>query len=386
MKQISIADLIPGMVAAEDILSHDDQIVVPKGVVFTENIIARLESYYIYYVNIEEDKADDLSHPIMPQMTDAGMTITDLCGFDNPVGKKTKDNEQFRHFLSAFKRCSEHYHFILTGAIYRNEPFLSDDLLREVMSLFQQCSNNVNIFDMLLNIHNIKGSLYDHCINVALIANILSRWLGFSESDQLLATTCGLFHDAGKLLLPVGVLKQPRKLTSDEANIIKTHTIEGFHLLSRYESIPDPVRNTALMHHERCDGSGYPYSLKGDEISRFAKLVAIADSFEAMVSEQAHRSPICPLSIVKYFEDSGIQKYELKYILTFLENVLNLYLNYKITLSHGMEGNVIFINRGNPSKPVICSNSSETADLQKEYYNSILLLSNIENLSIETII
>ena len=122
-----------------------------------------------------------------------------------------------------------------------------NELVEETMQMMKQEDSDISVFDMLLNMKNRDDSVYAHCIDVALISNILSKWLHFSEEDQRMATACGLFHDVGKFLLPSGVLRKPGKLTPDEFSIIKTHTIEGFHLLNRYENIPLPVKNAALM-------------------------------------------------------------------------------------------------------------------------------------------
>lgn len=370
MKRISIVDLIPGMIAAEDILSHENRTIIPKGTIFTQNIIAHLENYYIYYVYIEEDKTSDLSCLFTPHVTDANIP----------------DIQENSSCANAFKHCSEHFCTILTGSVSKNEPFFSDDLLREVMSLLPQDIRNVNILDVLLNMRNMDNSVYSHCIRVALIANIFSCWLGFSKNEQLTATACGLFHDCGMLMLPSGIIEKSGKYTHEEWNIIKTHPIEGYHLLSKYRSIPEPVKDTALTHHERCDGSGYPYGLKGDELSRFTKVVMIADIFDTILSDKHYRISMSPLSIVKYFEDDGIQKYDAEYVLTFLEHVLNSYLKQKVTLHSGMDGNVIFINQGFFPRPAVHTESSKDKDLQDDYYNSIMLLSNMENLSIESII
>ena len=187
-------------------------------------------------------------------------------------------------------------------------------------------------------------------------------------------------------MLPSGILRKPSKLTTDEFEIVKTHTIEGFHFLNRFNTIPQPVKNAALMHHEKCDGSGYPYGITGMEIDKFSKIVTIADIFDAMTSERVYRSAMCPFSVIKFFEDDGIQKYDMKYMLTFLENVANSYLNHTDTLSNGMEGNVIFINQGSYSRPVIRTNNNEIINLQEQYYNNIMALSNLKNVSIESII
>lgn len=390
MKQIPIAELTPGMVTAEDILTNNQNTLIPKGVVLTENIISRLEGYSIYYANIEDDLKNDLLQGLSaPMAANQNISATDSLGvdLDNKSNKeKIRDSKQFQHFSQDFERCAEHYQNNLMKSLYRNEPFRANELLKETMSLLYQDENEISVFDMLLNMHNIKDSVYAHCIDVALISNVLARWLHFSEADQLMATACGLFHDIGKFMLPGGILRKPGKLTPDEFEIIKTHTTEGYHLLGKYHTIPEAVKNTALMHHEKCDGSGYPYGLTSEEIDRFSKIVTIADIFDAMTSERVYHTAMCPFAVIKYFEDDGIQKYDMKYILTFLENVSNSYLNHRVTLSNGMEGNVIFINPANYSRPVIHTENNEIIDLQQNYYHSILQLSNRKNISIETII
>ncbi len=389
MKQIPITELTPGMVTAQDILSYDNKTIVPKNVVLTENIIARLEGYSIYYAQIEDKVVEDLSTPMTNQsgyLMQTSISRLHSASHTKSSKEKTKESRQFERFSHHFAQCSEHYQNNLTKSLYRNEPFRANELLKETMALLHQDAQEINIFDMLLNMHNKDESVYSHCIDVALISNVLARWLHFSEADQMMATACGLFHDVGKFMLPTGVLRKPGKLTPEEFEIVKTHTTEGFHLLGRYNSIPEPVKNTALMHHEKCDGSGYPYGLTGDEIDKFSKIVTIADIFDAMTSERVYRSAMCPFTVIKYFEDDGIQKYDMKYILTFLENVSNCYLNHRVTLSNGMEGNVIFINHDNYSKPVIRMENNEIIDLQASYYQSMLQLTNNKNISIEAII
>ena len=380
MKQIPVSELVPGMVTAEDVLTYDLTLIIPKGIVLTENIISHLEGYSIYYIYINDEIVDELSKPItdLQQLQEAPSIPTSK--------ERIRSSAQFQHFSQGFARCVEHFRDNLMKSLYHNQPLFANELVEETMQMMKQENSDISVFDMLLNMKNRDDSVYAHCIDVALISNILSKWLHFSEEDQRMATACGLFHDVGKFLLPSGVLRKPGKLTPDEFSIIKTHTIEGFHLLNRFENIPLPIKNAALMHHEKCDGSGYPYGLSGDEIDKFAKIVTIADIFDAMTSERIYRKAMCPFSVIKSFEDEGIQKYEMKYILTFLENVANSYLNHRVTLTNGMEGDVIFINRDSFSRPVIRTTTDEIIDLQNEYYQGIMNLRNQKSVSIETII
>lgn len=373
MKRIPISDLVPGMVTAEDILTPDLKLVVPRNVILTENIISRLKGFSIYHVFINEEVIDELSRPIPAKESLSNK-------------ERLRNSRQFLHFSQDFNRCAERFRDNLLKSLYHNQPLYANELLSETMQILKQNGSDINVFDMLLNMRNLDDSIYVHCIDVALICNILSRWLHFSEEDQKMATACGLFHDIGKFLLPSEILRKPGKLTREEFSVIQTHTIEGFHLLNKYENIPLAIKNAALMHHEKCDGSGYPYGLTGPEIDKFAKIVTIADIFDAMTSERIYRKAMCPFSVIKSFEDEGLQKYEMKYILTFLENVANSYLNHRVTLTNGMEGDIIFINRDKFSYPVVRTTDNQIINLQEEYYQNIMQLRNQKSVFIENII
>ena len=119
------------------------------------------------------------------------------------------------------------------------------------------------------------------------------------------------------------------------------------------------------MHHERCDGSGYPFGIKNGKIDTFAKMVAIVDVYDAMTSARIYRGPMCPFKVVDIFESEGLQKYDTRFIMTFLENIVNTYMLNRVKLSDGREGDIVFINKQKYSRPTIKS-GDEFIDLMKE--------------------
>lgn len=207
---------------------------------------------------------------------------------------------------------------------------------------------------------------YAHCLNVALICNVFAGWLHFSQEDTELATLCGLFHDIGKLCIPDSIIKKPDRLTNEEYDVIKTHTIEGYKLLQN-QPVNDHIKNAALMHHERCDGSGYPFGLTGNRIDKFAKIVSIADVYDAMTAARVYRGPLCPFTVIDIFEKEGLQKYESEYILCFLKNVVLTYIGQRVRLTNGQEGDVVFINPQQLSRPMIqCGDTFVDLSKQKD--------------------
>ena len=225
-------------------------------------------------------------------------------------------------------------------------------------------TQNVHIFEMINNMRQYDDSTYAHSINVALISNVLATWLGMKEKDILLLTQCGLLHDIGKLCIPDNIIKKPGKLTDAEFNLVKTHPYAGYEILEKQKLNPH-ILNSAMMHHERCDGTGYPFGLSAEKIDDYAKIISIADVYDAMTSARVYRGAMCPFKVIEIFENEGLSKYDTRFLLTFIENVLNTYIQTRVRLSDGRTGEVIMINKHALSRPLIRSGSGYI-DLSKE--------------------
>jgi HD-GYP domain-containing protein (c-di-GMP phosphodiesterase class II) len=107
------------------------------------------------------------------------------------------------------------------------------------------------------------------------------------------------------------------------------------------------------MHHERCDGTGYPLKWRGAKISTHAKVVTIADVYDAMTANRSYRRPMCPFDVLAIIEKESLQKYDVRFVLTFLQNVANTYINDYCRLSNGKEGYIIYINKEKLSRPIV---------------------------------
>lgn len=127
-----------------------------------------------------------------------------------------------------------------------------------------------------------------HSTAVAIYARDIARRMGLSESEQELAHVCGLVHDVGKIGLPAGLLEKPGALTLDERREMERHSVIGEEILRNvddYGEIAEVVRS----HHERVDGTGYPDRLSGEEIPILARIIAVADAYNAMTSDRPYR-------------------------------------------------------------------------------------------------
>jgi putative nucleotidyltransferase with HDIG domain len=127
-----------------------------------------------------------------------------------------------------------------------------------------------------------------HSAAVAVYARDIASRLGLNSTEQDLAHLCGLVHDIGKVGLPAGLLEKPGPLTLDERRQMEEHSVIGERILENvegYEEIARVVRH----HHERIDGQGYPDGLRADQIPLLARIIAVADSYDAMTSDRPYR-------------------------------------------------------------------------------------------------
>ena len=146
-----------------------------------------------------------------------------------------------------------------------------------------------------------------HSNRVAMYARMLSKNLGDSEEEQKKVYYSALLHDIGKIGIPDQIINKPAKLTEEEFNTIKTHPVIGSEILSSVSSMSE-LTVGARSHHERFDGTGYPDGLKGHDIPRLARIICVADAYDAMTSNRSYRKFLAQDVVRKELEEnSGTQ-------------------------------------------------------------------------------
>lgn len=336
MRKVFTTDLVPGMITAADVIDYGHQLIVPKGVTLNDQTITKLTFYSIYQIWVEDDNED------LGKVENAEISYTE----------KIRKSPAFIHFKQEFEKDVDSFKSVVNDVVQKGAPLDVDKLMNNTLGMLDPSVTCPNVFDMLHGMREYDDATYVHCMNVALICNVFARWLRLSDQEIRDATISGLLHDIGKTQIPEAILKKPGKLTDQEYKIIKHHAQEGYKMLLN-SSLPPAILNAVLMHHERCDGSGYPLGLKRDQIAPYARIVAIADVYDAMTSARVYRGPLCPFKAIALFEEEGLQKYDTKYILTFLENVVNTYLLNSVRLNNGVTGKIVYVDKKKLSAPTI---------------------------------
>lgn len=159
---------------------------------------------------------------------------------------------------------------------------------------------------------------YGHSGRVAMYAKELAIKMNLSKKDVQNCYYIALMHDCGKIGIPDSILNKPGKLTPEERQIMESHTKLGANILQRFTAIPG-IQDGALHHHERYDGKGYPDGLKGEEISMIARIICVADAFDAMNSDRCYRKKLAPDKIMEELKTHAGQQFDTKIVTCMLQ-------------------------------------------------------------------
>lgn len=375
-KRILTSRATQNMIVADDVYTSDDKLVIPEGTVLTEDIIDSLKEYGVFAIRIKVDEdgnnAAAENEKVMPAgdevLNEQRQEIKNSAEQEHESFlKQVKESKEFEVFHSAFVDSVDNLKNVFSKVVMHNEQIDGESILSDVENVVSKGRNSIHILDMLQCMRGYDDVTYVHSVNVALLSNMIGRivYPDISDEELKVLTLAGLLHDIGKMMVPDNIIQKKGRLTLPEYNLVKTHVLFGNNILKGIDNLDPRIAEVAMRHHERCDGTGYPGGYKREQIEPFARIVAIADTYDAMTSDRAYRAAICPFDVIEMFEREGIVKYDVAFLLPFLEKAVQAYMNTDVRLSTNQIGKVIMINKNEFSKPVV-QVGDEFYDLSKE--------------------
>ena len=364
MQRLPSHKLEAGMVLAQDIVTKHGQTIAKEGSVLTDAQIARLSFYNISSILVEDPEGME-PEPEPEPKKEPEPIISEEKNETIPYSQRLKGTSEYQDFQLNY---SKNIHLMKETFKKVMEGKAGDKDFPEIISAIETLTAQKTPLDILDLLHHVRGlddSVYAHSLNVALITRAIGSWLKMDRQGLNVLTLAAYFHDIGKLQVPEEVLNKTGKLTDEEFALIRSHPQKSRKILSSIPHIDGRILASALQHHERFDGSGYPRGLEGDEIDTTASIVAIADVYDAMTAARTYRAPKSAFEVIEAFEEDGLQKYDPKVITTFLNRIASAYQNSRVILNDGRSCRVVYINSGKLSKPMVQFDDGEVLDLSR---------------------
>lgn len=338
MKVIAVMSLTPGMVLGEDVVSQGKTIYT-AGTKLDQLKIDKLNHYSVMCATIMED-------------VDLASTHYEKIRFD----------EKFKQFEKDYYIALTQYKAFMFNLLQRGVQIPDEALLQIFDRLYMDIPSGAVLLDFLYNMMPNEDELtFSHCLNSALLAGAFADWLSMSEQDKQTLILCGFYYDVGKLQLPYDLLWKPDKLTPEEFRIIQTHPIVGYAFVRNLD-VNDHVKNAVIMHHERLDGSGYPYGLTGQQIDSFARYIAIIDAYIAMASPRTYRNAYTPLQILGIFEED-MSKFDVELLMPIMKRIADAQIGTRVQTSDNKVWEVLIIHPNKFSRPILRNDQNEILDL-----------------------
>ena len=344
LRSYDVDVLRPGMKVGRDVLDMDGKVILKKNTTLNAEMIDSLIGHNIFSVYIDEVEEEETA---------------DISGQEHLL-----DQDYLEHYQKTYDKVYD----VFYKFEHHNE--LDEDSLNFIIdseNVKELCDGSRAI----TQIHNMtrKGDYtIHHAANVGILAGIFAKWIRYNKEQTDDIIIAGILSEIGKVKVPKEILNKKGKLDPEEFAQIKRHVDHGYDMLklSALKNKTD-ILSGVLHHHERCDGSGYPNRLKGEQISDFGKIIALLDIYDAMAANRSYAKRNSPFDIFKILYDDVLKgKLDTRFGILFMRNFRRALNGNWVGLSDGQRARIVYIDETRViAQPIVQTVKNEFIDLNK---------------------
>lgn len=322
MRKVDIQDAQPGMILAREIISYAGIILLASGVVLTQDYLDKLSSMQVSSLFIEDPLYEGIAAP------------------------EYISSELQQRTLAVLTKTMNDLH--------NKGTFTVRAIAKLAIELVEEVIRGPEVAICLTSIHSHNNTTFTHSLNCAIYAILLGRFSNLSRSKLTELASGALLHDVGKNEISSELLNKPGKLNMDEFELLKNHAQWGFEKLrtQRWE-LSSVIAHMAWQHHERIDGLGYPRGLQGENILYPARIIAIADVYEAITADRPYRPALNPKQASEIMQEGLGSHLDSQLGQCFLTKVAFYSPGTAIIISTGQTALIVSIPPNHPNRPVI---------------------------------
>ncbi len=379
-KRLMIDELKDGMILAEPVVvgAH---IVQDKGELLTSKTLEQLKtdtkvlSVNIYIPDSSIISVDTIKEQLLREHAKAEpeqkskSEDTDLSDFS--FGKRKVEDYSYEEKKVVVEKYVGTVSYVKN--VFDMATQFNDINIDDVMTVAKDSIDNLMDNYMLVHaVKNLRGSddyTYQHSINVGILSGIIGRWLKMDEEQIPILVLSGIMHDIGKSQIPLSILNKPDKLTPQEFEIMKQHTVIGYKILKTIKNVPEQVPLVALEHHERIDGSGYPKGVTAEKIHDFSKIIAVADTYDAVTTDRVYQPKRAPMAVMEILDNEMFSKMDARSCLSMLVQIRDSLENKRVILKNGDSATIVFVGKHGSDELVVKTDSGKTINIGKTNYH-----------------
>lgn len=312
MRYVPIARLDEGMVLARNLYGRDHSLLLGSGQLIKNTYIEKIRKLGYSGVFIGDSISDDIlvESVISDQLKMSAVTaIKDVF-----IASADDDNNGY-------------------NAIDKTEKIV-EELIDEILV-------NRNLMVNMVDLKIFDDYTFYHSVNVAVLSIIVGIAMGMPRTSLYKLGLGALLHDIGKIFISKDILTKEGPLNAEEFEKMKKHPVLGYEYLINHYDIPAKAYLGALHHHERYDGSGYPFGLKGERISKVGRIIAVADVYDSLTSDRTYHKALLSSDAMEYIMGGSNTMFDPQFVSVFTRKVAAFPLGTIVLLSDGARGIVV---------------------------------------------
>lgn len=331
MRLVYVTEVTDGMILERDAINEMGQTVLPKDTVLNDAMVSRLSNMGIDFIYVYENV------------------------LEQPVAVVGDFKFEYERSIQIYKEL--YMSARLGRTIYRETLY---EMVECLIGIVVKCHD---ILNAMRSLNSEEIYTYRHGVNVCIYSGLLAKWSGLPKSEVIEIAIAALLHDLGKAQIPLNIINKPERLTEQEFDEMIHHVAYGGQVSDGIEGLNERVRKGIIEHHERLDGTGYPNRLMGDQISFYARVIAVADVFDAVTTDKVYQKKVTPYKAIDILRMESYGRLDTKLCATFIKRISQFYVGNRVKLSDGRIGEVILLNTSNLSKPLIKIDNNGYVDL-----------------------
>lgn len=336
IKQVSLSNAHEDMVLAKDVLDDHGRVLLSAGAQLREESIRLLGKHTIQAVWIKsENSKANRQLAAVPSLIDAAKRVKLLGDIESA--------------------------FTSDVALFHQLPLLQVT----VTNIVDDLRSRPDLLIYLSDISHKSEYLFIHSVNVGVFAITIGLAMNLPVNDVVCLGIGGLLHDLGKIKITKEIIDKRGPLAKDEFEQIKEHARYGYNILRRNPAVDHRILLTALQHHERHDGNGYPWGLSGNEVYPLARIAAVADVYDALTTDRVYRTRIHSADAIRMINEGAGTQFDPQVVAAFNKVAVPYTIGSGVMLNNGRPGAVVRLNSANPSRPVVWT-SNGIVDLLEE--------------------
>ena len=345
MKKILVKDLKEGCVFSEPVYIEGNNLLVPAGVALRKKDISRVISWGFESV---ETKGDIIPAEVVEKAA-VEKSSKKSSNAASPLPDIYENNNAYRSYLELIERMEEVCGNIASGVSVEARSI--DSITGRLLQAVREQRNS--FIGYILGAEIEGHSMAKNLVNTAILSALIAMEIKLPNHRVMQIVTGALLHDVGMLRMPKEIVEKKGGLSEAELQRIQAHPLYTYKIVNKELLYPEDVGHIVLQHHERWDGEGYPRRVSGTGIDLGARIVSVADAFEAMVSQKPYRNSMMGYQAMKNLLSDNLRRFDPDVIKAFIQTMGIYPIGSIILLNNGATARVVEVQATAPLRPKI---------------------------------